>query len=400
MSEKIRRALAALQRGELIIVQDDHSRENEGDLVGLAALASPAKINQALSIGRGVLCAPMTADRAQNLDLPEMVQQNSEKFGTRFTVAVDHVATTTGVSANDRAQTLRELANLSAKATDFDRPGHIFPLIAAAGGLKERQGHTEAAVTLAELAGVPPVAYIIEILREDGKMARQEDLAKLAKDQGLEYISIRDIRDYIEREEGVELTAGPRVTLPTRYGQFFLTDFIATGQEREPDLLLESSQQAGDVPLVRVHSECDTGDLFGSKRCECGPQLEAALSQIGQEGGAVVYLRQEGRGIGLHDKLKAYLLQENGYDTVEANLALGHQADERNYERAALMLKQAGLTKIRLLTNNLDKVAALRAYGIDVVDRVPLEVGQANENTAYLQTKAEKLGQVFTQYQI
>lgn len=385
---RVRQAVAALKQGELIILTDDQNREHEGDLVGLASFVTPEKINQALTIARGVLAVPMTAERAAALGLAQMTQQNSEKFGTKFTVSVDHIDSTTGVSAFERAHTIQQLANLSAGAQQFETPGHIFPLVAEDGGVLQRQGHTEGAVELAKIAGVPPVAYIIEILSDDGHMAREASLAKLAATHGLQQLSMADLVAYREFEAMLSIQEGVTVHLPTRYGDLMLTEY-QTGQA-EPALLLRSQQSVSEPPLVRLHSECLTGDTFGSYRCDCGPQLQAGLAMVAQDGGAVLYLRQEGRGIGLHEKLRSYVLQEHQFDTYDANLHLNHQPDERTYSQAAEILRAAGLTTIRLITNNPDKVTALKACGIDVVARVPLLVGKNPYNETYLQTKKEK----------
>ena len=385
---RVRQAVVALKQGELIILTDDQNREHEGDLVGLASFVTPEKINQALAIARGVLAVPMTAERAAALGLAQMTQQNSEKFGTKFTVSVDHIDSTTGVSAFERAHTIQQLANLSAGAQQFETPGHIFPLVAEDGGVLQRQGHTEGAVELAKIAGVPPVAYIIEILSDDGHMAREASLAKLAATHGLQQLSMADLVAYREFEATLSIQEGVTVHLPTRYGDLTLTEY-QTGQA-EPALLLRSQQSVSEPPLVRLHSECLTGDTFGSYRCDCGPQLQAGLAMVAQDGGAVLYLRQEGRGIGLHEKLRSYVLQEHQFDTYDANLHLNHQPDERNYNQAAEILRAAGLTTIRLITNNPDKVTALKACGIDVVARVPLLVGKNPYNETYLQTKKEK----------
>lgn len=385
---RVRQAVVALKQGKLIILTDDQNREHEGDLVGLASFVTPEKINQALTIARGVLAVPMTAERAAALGLAQMAQQNSEKFGTKFTVSVDHIDSTTGVSAFERAHTIQQLANLSAGAQQFETPGHIFPLVAEDGGVLQRQGHTEGAVELAKIAGVPTVAYIIEILADDGHMAREASLAKLAATQGLQQLSMADLVAYREFEATLSIQEGVTVYLPTRYGDLMLPEY-QIGQA-EPALLLRSQQSVSEPPLVRLHSECLTGDTFGSYRCDCGPQLQAGLAMVAQDGGAVLYLRQEGRGIGLHEKLRSYVLQEHQFDTYDANLHLNHQPDERNYNQAAEILRAAGLTTIRLITNNPDKVTALKACGIDVVARVPLLVGKNPYNETYLQTKKEK----------
>ncbi|CAK8053969.1 GTP cyclohydrolase II [Eupransor demetentiae] len=389
--EKIQAALAALKQGKLIVLQDDQDRENEGDLVGLATFAQPETINFALQAARGLLCAPMSLERAEELHLPAMVQDNTEKFGTKFTQSVDYKATVTGVSANDRAQTLQALANRSIPAQDFERPGHIFPLVAEKEGLRVRTGHTEAAVALAKWAGVVPVAYIIEILKADGSMARSEDLALFAQEHDLIRLQIADLVEFQTYLDQEDIEYGPSVQLPAAEGNFELHSFPSRGKG-QPDLLIQSKKASTAAPLVRIHSECFTGDVLSSLRCDCGPQLNEALARINEEGGAVLYLRQEGRGIGLLEKLKAYILQENHYDTYDANLNLGHQADQRDYKRAAKLLKFAGLKRIRLLTNNPDKIQQLEAAGIEIVERVPLEIKSNSNNANYLHTKATRFG--------
>lgn len=386
--QRVERAITALKQGQLIILTDDAQREHEGDLVGLASFATTENVNQALRVGRGVLCAPMSVERAAQLQLPQMVATNTEKFGTQFTVSVDHKGTTTGVSSVDRAQTLRELANLSAQSTDFERPGHIFPLVAVPDGVLARAGHTEAAVDLAKLAGVPPVAFIIEILDADGRMARETALADVASSEKLVTLTIAELIAYRQALVEQPNRMGPTIKLPSAYGEFRVTDYTVAG--REPDLLIQSTVTTDEVPLVRLHSECLTGEVLGSYRCECGPQLHEALHQIDQQGGAVVYLRQEGRGIGLAEKLRTYVLQENGYDTFQANEHLGHQPDERDYAQAAQILKDAGYQKVRLLTNNPAKIDDLAKHGIEVVERVPLIVGVNEVNAGYMATKRDK----------
>ena len=342
--QRVERAITALKQGQLIILTDDAQREHEGDLVGLASFATTENVNQALRVGRGVLCAPMSAERAAQLQLPQMVATNTEKFGTQFTVSVDHKGTTTGVSAVDRAQTL--------------------------------------------LAGVPPVAFIIEILDADGRMARETALADVASSEKLVTLTIAELIAYRQALVERPNRMGPTIKLPSAYGEFRVTDYTVAG--REPDLLIQSTVTTDEVPLVRLHSECLTGEVLGSYRCECGPQLHEALHQIDQQGGAVVYLRQEGRGIGLAEKLRTYVLQENGYDTFQANEHLGHQPDERDYAQAAQILKNAGYQKVRLLTNNPAKIDDLAKHGIEVVERVPLIVGVNEVNAGYMATKRDK----------
>lgn len=386
---KVNQAIASLKRGELIILTDDADREHEGDLVGLAAFATPAAVNFGLKKARGVLTVPMSKERALELGLNQMVANNTEKFATKFTISVDHRASTTGVSAYERANTIKQLANLSTGENDFEKPGHIFPLVAEDDGVLSRVGHTEGAVDLARLAGVTPISYIIEILADDGTMAREKELNQLAEQEHLLQLSIQDIVNYRKNIAEKNIKSGITVHLPSEYGDFDLTEF--TSENERPSLLIRNhGEHQNNVPLVRLHSECLTGEVFGSLRCECGPQLHTALRQIHDQGGAVVYLPQEGRKIGLHEKLKSYILQENGYDTYDANIILGHQPDERDYKQAAEILQLVGMTKIRLLTNNPDKVQALIDNGIEIVEQVPLITGLNDINKTYMQTKKEK----------
>ncbi|MBS9338145.1 3,4-dihydroxy-2-butanone-4-phosphate synthase [Fructobacillus sp. M2-14] len=395
---RVRLALEELKKGQLVILTDDADREHEGDLVGLAAFVKPETVNFALKEARGVLCVPMSADRAKTLALPQMVDDNTEKFATKFTVSVDHVKGTTGVSAFDRAHTIQALSNESVGPESFESPGHIFPLVADENGVLARTGHTEGAVDLAKLAAVPPVAYIIEILADDGRMAREKQLAEFASRHNLVQLSIADIVYYRKWLADLNLVEGARATLPSTFGNFEVTAY--EGSKNEPDLFVQSQTRPTRFPLVRIHSECLTGDVFGSKRCECGPQLHLALKKIEEYGGALLYMRQEGRGIGLWNKLKTYVLQQNGYDTYEANRMLGHKPDERQYKKAAQMLKQAGLTEVALLTNNPDKVAALEKEGIVVKEQVPLVTGIEPENRFYLQTKKDKFHHLFKKEEI
>ncbi|WP_349533262.1 GTP cyclohydrolase II [Leuconostoc citreum] len=390
VEQRVRKAVTALKQGAFVILTDDQNREHKGDLVGLASFVTPERINSALTLARGVLAVPMSKQRADKLGLRQMTDHNSEKFATQFIVSVDHIMSTTGVSAFERAKTIRELANLSASAEDFETPGHVFPLVANEGGVLSSQGHTEGAVELAKIAGVPPIAYIIEILDKDGQMAREKALESLAEQEGMIKLAISDIVAFKQAQNQYHVKEGVTVNLPSTYGSFQMTDYD-TG-DKEPALLIRSQTQTATTnnPLVRLHSECATGDIFGSYRCDCGPQLQAALRQINEEGGALLYLSQEGRGIGLAEKLKTYVLQENNYDTYEANVHLNHAPDERDYQQAAEILKLAGLTKIRLLTNNPDKINHLKVVGIEIVDQVPLITGINDINKHYLATKRKK----------
>lgn len=390
---KVRLAIESLKQGELIILTDDDKREQEGDLVGLASFVTAEKVNFALREARGVLCVPMSKRRAEQLSLHQMVQHNTEKFATKFTVSLDSVMGSTGVSAFDRAQTIKALANQNIDASQFESPGHIFPLVAENEGTLRRGGHTEGAVDLARLAGVPEVAYIIEILSADGHMARQKELNNFADRHHLKMLTIEDISWYRQEMKKRSLREGPKVYLPSQFGSFDVTAY--EGKKEQPDLFIKSQKKSSGIPLVRIHSECLTGDVLGSERCDCGPQLKLALQLIEREGGAVIYQRQEGRGIGLLEKLRAYVLQQNHYDTIEANLALGHQADRRDYKKAAEVLKFQGLNRIRLLTNNPEKVSELKRYGIEVVEQVPLITGLNINNEEYIHTKKEKFHHLF-----
>jgi GTP cyclohydrolase II/3,4-dihydroxy-2-butanone 4-phosphate synthase len=385
--QRVESAIKALKQGQLVVVADAVDREGEGDMVGLADFATPYTVNQMISQAKGLLCVPMSQQVAQRLSLEPMISHGTDAFGTAFTVSLDAKTTTTGISAYDRADTIKTLADPTSNWDRFYHPGHIFPLIAKDGGVKTRGGHTEAAVDLAKLAGATPVAYICEIVKEDGHMARTKDLQLFAKQNKLNFLTINDILKYREFQENAQIKPYATVDLPTAYGHFQLQAF--GDGEKEPNLLISKGDITGKEPLlVRVHSECLTGDVLGSLRCDCGPQLRESLRRIEQAGrGAVIYLRQEGRGIGLTNKLRAYHLQDTGLDTVEANQALGLPADARHYDLAAEILKSKGVKQIELMTNNPDKVKQLQESGIEVVQRIPLEVGLTKENQAYLKTK-------------
>jgi len=390
--DSIEEAIYDLMLGKIIIVVDDENRENEGDFVALAEKATPEVINFMITEGRGLVCAPITEERAQELDLPPMVSHNTDYHGTNFTVSVDHVDTTTGISAHERSITVRSLINPGTKPSDLRRPGHIFPLIAKKGGVLRRAGHTEAAVDLARMCGSAPAAVICEVIKEDGTMARLPDLAEIARKHDLKLISIKDLIQYRnEKEKLVERVVETR--LPTDFGTFMVYGYTNLVDDKEHVALVKGKIDPEVPTLVRMHSECLTGDVFHSHRCDCGPQLEAALRQIDEAGtGVLVYLRQEGRGIGLINKLKAYRLQEQGLDTVEANVQLGFPPDLRDYGIGAQILKDIGVRKIRLLTNNPRKIVALDGYGIEVVERVPLQVEYNKDNVKYMRTKKEKMG--------
>jgi len=393
----IEEALEELRQGHLLVVVDDEDRENEGDLVLAAEKTTPETVNFMATHGRGLICIPMTGERLDELKLGMMVAENTAPMGTAFTVTVDaRRGVTTGTSAYDRAVTIRTLVDTQTQAADLTVPGHIFPLRAKEGGVLRRAGHTEAAVDLARLAGCYPAGVICEVLDDHGAMARLPQLLELATRFGLKMITIKDLIEYRTRKERlVRRIAATR--LPTDYGEFTAVAYEATVYERT-HLALVMGDVAGDEPvLVRMHSECLTGDVFQSMRCDCGSQLVKAMAVIKEAGrGVIVYLRQEGRGIGLHNKIRAYELQEQGMDTVEANAALGFKADLRDYGIGAQILVDLGLKNLRLLTNNPTKRAGLEGYGLQVVERVPLEVPANPENRKYLSTKRDKLGHLLT----
>jgi len=392
MFDRIEEAIAELKAGRVIIVVDDEDRENEGDFVALAEKATPEVVNFMITHGRGLVCVPITEERARELDLPPMVEHNTDRHGTAFTVSVDHISTTTGISAYERARTIQALIDPAARPTDFRRPGHIFPLVAKKGGVLRRAGHTEAAVDLARLAGAYPAGVICEIIKEDGTMARVPDLRRIADRFGLKMITIADLIRYRSRTDKL-VRREVEVRLPTAFGEFRIIGYSNEVDHREHIALVKGELDPEKPVLVRVHSECLTGDVFGSYRCDCGPQLHAALKKIEEEGsGVLLYMRQEGRGIGLLNKLKAYKLQEQGLDTVEANLHLGFPADARDYGIGAQILYDLGVRKMRLMTNNPRKRAALEGYGLTIVERVPLEIPPNRENARYLWAKKHKLG--------
>ncbi|CAM3569608.1 bifunctional 3,4-dihydroxy-2-butanone-4-phosphate synthase/GTP cyclohydrolase II [Marinicrinis lubricantis] len=390
--DRIEDAIQDLMQGKVVIVVDDDDRENEGDFIAIAEKATPEVINFMITEGRGLVCAPITEERAMELNLPPMVTHNTDYHGTAFTISVDHIQTTTGISAHERSMTVRALISPETKPRDFRRPGHIFPLIAKKGGVLRRAGHTEAAVDLAKMCGSYPAAVICEIIKEDGSMARLPDLREMAQKHQLKLISIRDLIKYRNEKEKL-VKREVEVNLPTDFGEFTAIAYTNEVDQKE-HVALVKGEITGDLPtLVRVHSECLTGDVFHSQRCDCGPQLAAALKQINEAGqGVLLYMRQEGRGIGLINKLKAYVLQEQGYDTVEANQKLGFAPDLREYGIGAQILKDIGVRKMKLLTNNPRKIKGLEGYGLEVVERVPLQMQENENNSRYLHTKQEKLG--------
>ncbi|MCI5580754.1 MAG: bifunctional 3,4-dihydroxy-2-butanone-4-phosphate synthase/GTP cyclohydrolase II [Phocaeicola plebeius] len=391
--DTIEAALEDFRRGEFVIVVDDEDRENEGDLIIAAELITPEKVNFMLKHARGVLCAPITLSRCQELDLPHQVVNNTSMLGTPFTVTVDKLeGCTTGVSATDRAATIRALADPASTPETFGRPGHINPLYAQDKGVLRRAGHTEAAVDLAKLSGLYPAAALMEVMSDDGTMARLPELRQMADHYGLKLISIADLIAYRLRKESL-VEQGVEVDMPTEYGHFRLIPFRQKSNGLEHVALIKGDLDTDEPVLVRVHSSCATGDIFGSMRCDCGEQLHKSLQMIEKEGrGAVIYLNQEGRGIGLMEKMKAYKLQEEGMDTVDANLCLGHQADERDYGVGAQILRAIGIKKMRIITNNPVKRVGLEAYGIEIVDNVPIEVTPNPYNERYLRTKQTRMG--------
>lgn len=390
----IEEAIEDFRQGKFLIVVDDEDRENEGDFIIAAEKVTPEKINFMLKNGRGVLCAPITEERCQELELEMQVANNTSLLGTPFTITVDKIGggCTTGVSMYDRAQTILALADPKTKPSDLGRPGHINPLRARSRGVLRRAGHTEAAVDLAKLAGLYPAGALIEIINEDGTMARLPELVKVAEKFGIKIICIKDLIAYRLRTESI-VENGVEVDLPTKYGHFRLIPYRQKSNGLEHIALIKGQFEKDEPILVRVHSSCATGDIFGSMRCECGEQLHEAMRRIEEEGkGVIVYLNQEGRGIGLMEKIKAYKLQEDGLDTVDANLHLGHQADERDYGVGAQILRHIGVTKMRLMSNNPVKRVGLEAYGLEVVENVPIEVKPNQYNEFYMKTKKERMG--------
>ena len=390
----IEEAIEDIKSGKVIIVVDDEDRENEGDFIAAAEKVTPEMINFMVTHGRGLVCAPVTEERARELDLQMMVTNNTVLHQTAFTVSVDLIGDgcTTGISVHDRSKTIASLVNKDTKAEDLGRPGHIFPLVAKKGGVLRRTGHTEAAIDLARLGGFKPAGILVEILNEDGSMARLPQLVEIAKKFNLKLISIADLIEYrIKTESLIEKVID--VKLPTKVGDFDLHLYRDTNSGQEHLALVKGTWDEEESILLRVHSSCMTGDIFGSCRCDCGPQLEKAMEMIEKEGkGVIIYMNQEGRGIGLTNKLKAYKLQEEGYDTLEANIKLGFKGDERDYGIGAQIIRDLGVSKIRLMSNNPQKRTGLIGYGLEIVDNVSLEIESNKHNELYLKTKRDKMG--------
>ena len=389
----IEEALEDYKQGKFLVVVDDEDRENEGDLIMAAELCTPEAVNYMLHHGRGVLCAPISLERCKQLDLEFQVQRNTSMLGTPFTVTVDKLeGCTTGVSCHDRCETIKALANPNSKPEDFGRPGHINPLYAQDRGVLARAGHTEAAVDLSRLCGLQPAACLIEILNEDGTMARMPQLQEFAKREGLKIITIKDLIAYRLKQECL-VEKGEEVDMPTAYGHFRLIPFRQKNNGLEHVALIKGTWEPGESLLVRVHSSCATGDIFSSARCDCGEQLHRAMRMVEEEGkGVVLYLNQEGRGIGLMANIAAYKLQEQGMDTVDANIHLGYDPDLRDYGVGAQILNLLGVTKMRLMSNNPVKRVGLEAYGLEIVENVPIEVEPNQYNERYLKTKKERMG--------
>lgn len=393
----IEEALTDIKKGKVVIVVDDEDRENEGDFITAARNVTPEVINFMATHGRGLICAAVTEEQAKNLQLEMMVSNNTATMETAFTVSIDLLGhgCTTGISASDRSKTVLAMIDPSMKASDFGRPGHIFPLKAKQGGVLRRTGHTEATIDLARLAGFEPCGALVEIMNEDGTMARLPDLVKIAERFDLKIITIKDLIAYRLAKESI-VTRQVEVDMPTVWGDFKLIAYKVETNGQEHMALIKGTWEKDEPVLVRVHSSCVTGDIFGSCRCDCGPQLHQAMEQIEKAGkGVVVYMNQEGRGIGLLNKLKAYKLQENGRDTVEANLELGFKMDERDYGVGAQILRDLGLSKIKLLSNNPVKRVGLMGYGLEIVESLPIVIPSNKHNEKYLQTKKDKMGHSF-----